>query len=186
MKGETSIARRPLVVVLLAMTIALSFIAATADTASAAHRRPIRRNSFAATFLGPNNFTCHFFEDEPVHDYVCAGEDDILFRLTDTEPLRLTAGAEPPNPDVVGFRGLAIPNRFRCEWTGDPAADASQPRDAAFFDCVYRHRHGRHGHKGVKHTVRFQLSEAVFVTLEPDPESDQLTLWVLPHPKRRR
>src|SRR3712207_3540166 len=131
MKSETSIARRPLVVVLLAMVLALSFIAATVETASAAHRRPIRRNSFAGQFLGPNSFTCLFFEDEPVPDYVCAGEDDVLFRLTDTNPERLSpTGGTPPNPDVVGFRGLAIPNRFHCEWTGDPAADTSQPRDA--------------------------------------------------------
>jgi hypothetical protein len=183
MKIETSIARRPVVVALLAMSLALSLIAATVETASAAHRRPIRRNSFAATFLGPNTFTCIWFEDEPVHDYICAGEDNVLFRLSDPDSERLGPGAEPANPDVVGFKGLAIPNRFRCEWTGDPAADTSQPRDAALFDCVYRHRHG---HKGIKHTVRFQLSEAVLVTLEPDPESDQLVLWVLPHPKRRK
>jgi hypothetical protein len=161
----------------LVLSLIMALVAVMLPTdASAFHRRIIRKNSFAASFQGPDIFTCYWFDEAAVHQYVCAGDTEGPFLLGE----RLDAGDTPPNPEVVG--DLAVPARFNCRYIGDPAS----ARSADLFTCAYRHKHSR---RGITHKHRFLLSEAVLVTLEDDPSAppSQLTsIWVAPHPVKKK
>jgi len=146
--------------------------------ASARHRRLRAKNSLASGFVNdvapPDRFTCYWFEEE-VHEYVCAGADGITFLLG--QKLQ-ASGVEPPNPEVVN--DLAIPNKFSCRYTGEPAAG----RTLELFACTYRHKHSRHG---VAHRHRFLLSEAVLADVEDAPDgSESPDVWVVPHPVKKK
>jgi hypothetical protein len=170
-----SVARRPLYVILLASGLALIFVMATVDVASARHTPATRRFSTAAfepdfQATAPDRFRCRFDDSANVHGYVCrAGARTFL--LSDA----LQRGGNPPPGE--GFEGLATPDRFRCRWDGNAAGD----RSAEHYICKYRHRHGS---KGRKHTHTFRANEIVSVTDIPNPDEAQEEddLWVLPHP----
>jgi len=171
MSKKSRLIRRSLV---LSLVMALIAVLLPTD-AYARHVRIKQKNSLAAGFLEappPDRFTCYWFEED-VHQYVCAGADQS-FLLGD----KLDAGPTPPNPEVVN--DLAIPEKFSCRYTGDPAAE----RSPELFTCTYRHRHFRHGRL---HMHRFLLSEAVFVTLEEGPSGPlpEPAVWVVPHPAKK-
>ena len=176
MSNKSRFIRRSLV---LSLIIALVAVMLPTD-AYARHVRIRGKNSLASSFgdvTPPDRFVCYWFEEE-VHQYVCAGRDginDLAFVLADS----LNPGPTPPNADVVN--DLAIPDKFSCRYTGDPAG----VRSPELFACTYRHKHSRHGRM---HEHRFLLSEAVFVTLEDDP-SEPLpdpAVWVVPHPVKKK
>jgi hypothetical protein len=176
MERDQSILRRPLILMPLAFILVASLVAATAWDASATHRRLRRKASLAQSFTGPDNFVCVFVELEQIHDYLCGRFDGSGFRLT--EPDRLVpTGVTPPNPEDVS--DLAVPNQFRCAWTG-PAVDPTQERtDLTLYACRYRHLHSS-GRKAVLVTHRFRLSEIVLA--EFAEEDNLASIWVPPHP----
>jgi hypothetical protein len=169
--GRTSSCARDIA----AVTLASSLIAAATLDASAKHRRKKRKNSVALHVgNGPNRLTCVWFEAEPIHEYVCAGDSEGPYRLSE----RLVPDDRPEKapPDPENVRGLVTPDVFSCAWTG-AQTDPTQERDPKLYDCTYRHRHLQ---KDPGHSHRFRLSEAVLVALE-----DAADVWLLPHAKHR-
>jgi hypothetical protein len=134
----------------------------------ARHTKFKLKQSVAESFSGPDQFTCYWFEEEGIHQYVCAGANGAFLLIDKLVP----SGVTPPHPKMVS--DLAIPDMFSCHYTGDPAGN----RSVKLFSCTYRHKH-RHGKM---HTHDFLLSAAVLVGLENAPGGETLdNVWVVPH-----
>jgi hypothetical protein len=74
---------------------------------------------------------------------------------------------------------LAIPDKFTCGYTGDPAGK----RSVELFSCTYRHKHSH----GTMHTHDFLLSAAVLAGLKNAPGGEALPdVWVVPHPVKKK
>jgi hypothetical protein len=165
MSNKSRFIRRSLVLFLIAALIAVM----PPTDAFARHVKFKQKDSMAGSFDGPDRFNCYWIEIEEIHQYVCAGANRA-FLLTDA----LAPGANPPNPKVVS--DLAIPDKFSCRYTGDPAGN----RSVELFSCTYRHKHSR---RGTMHTHDFLLSAAVLVALKHAPGGKTLPdIWVVPHP----
>jgi len=171
MSSKSRFIRRSLILSLIMALIAVMLPAG----ASAFHRPFTKPNSFAGSFAGPDIFTCYWFDEAAVHQYVCAGDTEGPFLLFD----KVNPVGDPP-AEVLD--DLAVPAKFSCRYIGDPAGE----RSANQFACIYRHKHSRHG---MKHVHRFLLSEAVLVSLEEDPSkppSQPDSIWVVPHPAKKK
>jgi hypothetical protein len=162
--------RRSLVVSLITALIALM----PATDTYARHTKFKEKNSIAAggSFSGPDRFTCHWIEIKEIHQYVCAGVTGA-FLLVD----KLSSGDNPSNPQVVN--DLAIPDKFSCHYTGDPAGN----RSVELFSCKYRCKHPQHG---TMHEHAFLLSAAVLVALENARGKALGSVWVAPHPVEKK
>jgi hypothetical protein len=170
MSTKSRFVRRSLVLSLVAALIAVM----PPTDAYARHTKLKQKNSIAGSFNGPDRFTCDWFEEEGIHQYDCAGANGAFLLIEKLLP----SDVPPSNPDVVS--DLAIPDKFSCRYTGDPAGE----RSVELFSCTYRHKHSRHG---TMHKHRFLLSAAVLAELEDAPGGEALpNVWVVPHPVKKK
>jgi hypothetical protein len=170
MSDKSGFIRRSLVV---SLATALIVLMPPTDV-YARHTKFVLKQSVAGSFSGPDRFTCYWFEEEGIHQYVCAGANGAFLLIDKLVP----SGVTPSNPQVVN--DLAIPDKFSCHYTGDPAGT----RSVELFSCTYRYKHSQHG---TMHTHTFLLSAAVLVALKDARGGKALPdVWVVPHPVKKK
>jgi hypothetical protein len=177
--GKASIAGRSLFVTLLALALALVFVATLAGDADA---KRVRHKKSSASFINcvddgptpcaprskaftpPDQFSCRFLSvgvplDEIVDGYRCtAGTttfllDDVLFGL---------GGPPLPNdPDPLAGVAIPPPDRFQCRSDGNvpplPSDDDPGAILADHFNCQYRQN---------QQTRVFKVNEIVSTTVD--------------------
>jgi hypothetical protein len=148
-----------LFVTLLALALALVFVATLAEDADA--RRVRHKKSTAAfvdTFTPPDRFTCRYLDggvplDQSLDGYRCTA-GTTTFLLDDV----LTRGGNPPLPGSEDpLAGVAIPPPalFKCHFDRNAAGD----RSAEHFICQSR-----------QNQQTFKVNEIVSTTLDEDDD----------------